>query len=373
MEAERINAIGAALADLSERTQELRGYLDYPAKAERLRTVNAALEDPAVWNDPKKAQELGKEKKSLDDVVVVLDELTQELSDSTELYEMSCDEDDFASLEAIEADAAAITERVEALEFRRMFNQPADPNNAFLDIQAGAGGTEACDWASMLLRQYVRYAERKGFSVEIQEETPGDVAGIKSASLKIDGDYAFGLLRTETGVHRLVRKSPFDSSGGRHTSFASIFVYPEIDDSIEIDVNPADVRVDTYRASGAGGQHINKTDSAVRLTHMPTGIVVQCQDSRSQHSNRDVAWQRLRSRLYEHEMRKRMEEQEKLEASKSDVGWGHQIRSYVLDNSRIKDLRTNVEISNTQKVLDGDLDAFIEASLKAGVGSVRPN
>ena len=348
------------------------GIFDYPAKAERLRTVNAALEDPAVWNDPKKAQELGKEKKSLDDVVVVLDELTQELADSTELYEMSCDEDDYASLEAIEADVAAITERVEALEFRRMFSQPADPNNAFLDIQAGAGGTEACDWAGMLLRQYVRYAERKGFSVEIQEETPGDVAGIKSASLKIDGDYAFGLLRTETGVHRLVRKSPFDSSGGRHTSFASIFVYPEIDDSIEIEVNPADVRVDTYRASGAGGQHINKTDSAVRLTHVPTGIVVQCQDSRSQHSNRDVAWQRLRSRLYDFEMRKRMEEQQKLEDTKTDVGWGHQIRSYVLDNSRIKDLRTNVEISNTQKVLDGDLDAFIEASLKAGVGSVRP-
>ena len=345
------------------------GIFDYPAKAERLRTVNAGLEDPAVWNDPKKAQELGKEKKQLDGVVVVLDELTQEISDSTELYEMVQEEDDEDSLLAIEADAAAITERVEALEFRRMFDMPADPSNAFLDIQAGAGGTEACDWASMLLRQYVRYAERKGFSVEIQEETPGDVAGIKSASLKIDGEYAFGLLRTETGVHRLVRKSPFDSSGGRHTSFASVFVYPEIDDSIEIDINPADVRVDTYRASGAGGQHINKTDSAVRLTHVPTGIVVQCQDSRSQHSNRDMAWQRLRSRMYEHEMRKRMEEQEKLESTKSDVGWGHQIRSYVLDNSRIKDLRTNVEVNNTQKVLDGDLDVFIEASLKANVGS----
>ena len=345
------------------------GIFDYPAKSERLRTVNAALEDPAVWNDPKKAQELGKEKKQLDGVVVVLDELGQNISDSTELYEMSYEEDDEASLLAIEADVADITEQVEALEFRRMFDQPADPSNAFLDIQAGAGGTEACDWASMLLRQYVRYAERKGFSVEIQEETPGDVAGIKSASLKIDGEYAFGLLRTETGVHRLVRKSPFDSSGGRHTSFASVFVYPEIDDSIEIDINPADVRVDTYRASGAGGQHINKTDSAVRLTHVPTGIVVQCQDSRSQHSNRDMAWQRLRSRMYEHEMRKRMEEQEKLESTKSDVGWGHQIRSYVLDNSRIKDLRTNVEVNNTQKVLDGDLDVFIEASLKANVGS----
>ena len=343
------------------------GIFDYPAKAERLRTVNAALEDPAVWNDPKKAQELGKEKKSLDDVVVVLDELARELADNAELFDMSREEGDQATLEAIETEISPLTERIETLEFRRMFNQPADPNNCFIDIQAGAGGTEACDWASMLLRQYVRYGERKGFKVEIQEETPGDVAGIKSASLKIDGEYAYGLLRTETGVHRLVRKSPFDSSGGRHTSFASIFVYPEIDDSIEIDINPADVRTDTYRASGAGGQHINKTDSAVRLTHIPTGIVVQCQDSRSQHSNRDVAWQRLRARLYDFEMRKRMEAQQQLEASKSDVGWGHQIRSYVLDNRRIKDLRTNVEINNTQKVLDGDLDAFIEASLKQGV------
>ncbi|HYE39932.1 MAG TPA: peptide chain release factor 2, partial [Ramlibacter sp.] len=250
---------------------------------------------------------------------------------------------------------------------RRMFNQPADPSNCFLDLQAGAGGTEACDWASMLLRQYLKYAERKGFKATVEDETPGDTAGIKGATIKIEGDYAFGLLRTETGVHRLVRKSPFDSSGGRHTSFASVFVYPEIDDSIEIDINPADVRTDTYRASGAGGQHINKTDSAVRLTHIPTGIVVQCQDSRSQHSNRDVAWRRLRSRLYDFEMRKRMEAQQKLEDSKTDVGWGHQIRSYVLDQSRIKDLRTNLEISNTQKVLDGDLDAFIEASLKQGV------
>ena len=251
-----------------------------------------------------------------------------------------------------------------------MFNQPADPSNCFIDIQAGAGGTEAQDWASMLLRQYLKYAERKGFKTDLEDETPGETArikSIKSATIKVEGEYAFGLLRTETGVHRLVRKSPFDSAGGRHTSFASIFVYPEIDDSIEININPADVRVDTYRASGAGGQHINKTDSVVRLTHLPMGIVVQCQDSRSQHSNRDVAWRRLRSRLYDHEMRKRMEEQQKLEDSKTDVGWGHQIRSYVLDQSRIKDLRTGVEISNTQKVLDGDLDAFIEASLKQGV------
>ncbi|WP_325341498.1 peptide chain release factor 2 [Xylophilus sp.] len=340
---------------------------DYDAKADRLRTVNASLEDPGVWNDPKKAQELGKEKKTLDGVVLTLERLDRELADSGELYEMAKEEQDFASLESIEADAAALRADVEALEFRRMFSNEADPLNAFLDIQAGAGGTEACDWAGMLLRQYLKYAERKGFKATVEDETPGDVAGIKSATIKIEGEYAFGLLRTETGVHRLVRKSPFDSAGGRHTSFASVFVYPEIDDSIEININPADVRTDTFRASGAGGQHINKTDSAVRLTHIPTGIVVQCQDGRSQHSNRDVAWQRLRSRLYDFEMRKRQEAQQKLEDTKIDVGWGHQIRSYVLDNSRIKDLRTGVEISATQKVLDGDLDAFIEASLKQGV------
>jgi len=299
--------------------------------------------------------------------VLTLDLLSSELSDNSELYEMSRADEDESGLLTIEAEAAKLDQSVEKLEFRRMFNQPADPSNCFLDIQAGAGGTEACDWASMLLRQYLKYAERKDFKATVEDETPGDTAGIKSATIKIEGEYAYGLLRTETGVHRLVRKSPFDSSGGRHTSFASVFVYPEIDDSIEIDINPADVRTDTYRASGAGGQHINKTDSAVRLTHVPTGIVVQCQDSRSQHSNRDVAWRRLRSRLYDHEMKKRMAEQQKLEDTKTDVGWGHQIRSYVLDQSRIKDLRTSVEISNTQKVLDGDLDAFIEASLKQGV------
>ena len=300
-------------------------------------------------------------------MVVTLDRLTSGLSDNTELFEMSKADGDMDGLKAIADDAALLEADIKQLEFRRMFNNPADRLNAFVDIQAGAGGTEACDWASMLLRQYLKYAERKGFKTQIEDETPGDTAGIKGATIKVEGDYAFGLLRTETGVHRLVRKSPFDSSGGRHTSFASIFVYPEIDDSIEIEINPSDVRTDTFRASGAGGQHINKTDSAVRLTHIPTGIVVQCQDGRSQHSNRDVAWKRLRSRLYDHEMRKRQEEQQKLEDSKTDVGWGHQIRSYVLDNSRIKDLRTNVEISATQKVLDGDLDAFIEASLKQGV------
>jgi len=343
------------------------GIFDFDTKFERLRTVNAALEDPSIWSEPKKAQELGKEKKLLDDVVLTLDKLTSELADNSELFEMSKDEGDEAGLRTIEAETAKLRPLVEDMEFRRMFSNEADPLNCYIDIQSGAGGTEACDWASMLVRQYTRYAERKGFKVLVDEETPGDVAGIKSTTLKIEGEYAYGLLRTETGVHRLVRKSPFDSSGGRHTSFASLFVYPEIDDSIEIQINPSDVRTDTYRASGAGGQHINKTDSAVRLTHIPTGIVVQCQDGRSQHSNRDVAWQRLRSRLYDFEMRKRMDEQQKLEDSKTDVGWGHQIRSYVLDSGRIKDLRTNVEVSATQKVLDGDLDVFIEASLKQGV------
>jgi peptide chain release factor 2 len=343
------------------------GIFDYPAKERKLNEVNAALEDPKVWDNPKRAQELGKEKKSLEDVVHVIDRLSSELSDNIELFEMAKGEGDEAGMVSIEGEAAKIAAEVEKMEFRRMFNNPADPLPCFLDIQAGAGGTEACDWASMLLRQYLKYAERKGFKTTVEDESPGDTAGIKGATIKIEGEYAFGLLRTETGVHRLVRKSPFDSSGGRHTSFASVFVYPEIDDSIEIEINPADVRTDTFRASGAGGQHINKTDSAVRLTHIPTGIVVQCQDGRSQHSNRDVAWKRLRSRLYDFELRKQQEAQQKLEDTKTDVGWGHQIRSYVLDNSRIKDLRTNVEVSATQKVLDGDLDVFIEASLKQGV------
>ncbi|CAB3628413.1 Peptide chain release factor RF2 [Achromobacter pulmonis] len=300
-------------------------------------------------------------------MVETLTALGTGLADSNELFELAAADDDDATLESIEQDADGFQEKLEGLEFRRMFSNPADPLNCFLDIQAGAGGTEAQDWASMLLRQYLKYAERKGFKAEVLEESEGEVAGIKSATIKLEGEYAFGYLRTETGVHRLVRKSPFDSSGGRHTSFASVFVYPEVDDSFEVEVNPADLRVDTYRASGAGGQHINKTDSAVRLTHIPTGIVVQCQNDRSQHRNRAEAMQMLKSKLYELEMRNRMAQQQKLEDSKTDVGWGHQIRSYVLDQSRIKDLRTNVEISNTQKVLDGDLDPFIQASLKQGV------
>jgi peptide chain release factor 2 len=280
---------------------------------------------------------------------------------------MAKEEQDDDTLEAIEADTNGLKELVEGMEFRRMFDNPMDPNNCFIDIQAGAGGTEAQDWASMILRQYLRYCERKGFKVDILEQSDGEVAGIKTATLKVEGEYAYGFLRTETGVHRLVRKSPFDSANGRHTSFCSLFVYPEVDESFEIDINPADVRVDTYRASGAGGQHINKTDSAVRLTHAPSGIVVQCQNDRSQHRNRAEAWEMLKAKLFELELRKRMSEKQNLEDSKTDVGWGHQIRSYVLDQSRIKDLRTNYEMGNTKAVLDGDLDGFIAASLKQGV------
>jgi peptide chain release factor 2 len=336
-------------------------------KSEKLEQVNAELEDPAVWNDPKRAQDLGREKKSLEAIVLTLTKIDADLRDASDLFEMAREEEDVETLSAIEHDAEELRKLVEGMEFRRMFSNPMDPNNCFIDIQAGAGGTEAQDWASMLLRQYLRYCERKGFKVEILEQSEGEVAGIKTATLKVEGDYAYGFLRTETGVHRLVRKSPFDSANGRHTSFSSIFVYPEVDESIDIDINPADVRVDTYRASGAGGQHINKTDSAVRLTHGPSGIVVQCQNDRSQHRNRAEAWEMLKSRLYELELRKRMSEQQKLEDSKTDVGWGHQIRSYVLDQSRIKDLRTNHEVGNTKAVLDGDLDDFIAASLKQGV------
>lgn len=343
------------------------GIFDYDAKASRLEEIVGLLEDPKIWDNAEKAQALGKERKALESVVLSLDGITQRLIDGQELFDLAKGENDEDTLIAVEGDLVAVEQEVSGLEFRRMFNNPADANNCFIDIQAGAGGTEACDWASMLLRQYLRYCEIKGFKVEVLEETDGDVAGIRSASLKVTGDYAYGLLRTETGVHRLVRKSPFDSSGGRHTSFASLYVYPEIDDSIEIDINPADLRIDTYRASGAGGQHINKTDSAIRITHIPSGIVVQCQNDRSQHRNRAEAMTMLKSRLYEEEMRKRKAAADKLEAGKTDVGWGHQIRSYVLDQSRIKDLRTNVETSNTQKVLDGDLDPFIEASLKQGV------
>jgi peptide chain release factor 2 len=325
------------------------------------------LEAPDVWNDPKRAQELGKEKKSLENVVIGMATLGGSVDDALELFEMAKEENDASTLESVATDTVDLEAQMADREFKRMFANEADSFNCFVEIQAGAGGTEACDWASMLLRQYLRYIERKGFKAELLDESPGDVAGIKGANIKVTGEYAFGYLRTETGIHRLVRKSPFDSSGGRHTSFASVYVYPEIDDSIEIDINPADLRIDVFRASGAGGQHVNKTESAVRITHLPTNIVVQCQNDRSQHRNKDEAMGMLRARMYEFELRKRKAEHDKVEAAKTDIGWGHQIRSYVLDNSRIKDLRTNVEISNTKSVLDGDLDEFIIASLKQGV------
>ena len=300
-------------------------------------------------------------------MVTTLEKLDQGLRDARELFQMARSENDEATLNAVADDVSVMEKIVANMEFRRMFSNPMDPNNCFLDIQSGSGGTEAQDWASMLERMYLKFCERRGFKVEVLEESSGEVAGLKSATLKVNGDYAYGTLRTETGVHRLVRKSPFDSNARRHTSFASVFVYPEVDDTIEIAINPADLRVDTFRASGAGGQHINKTDSAIRLTHLPSGIVVQCQSDRSQHRNRAEAMSMLKARLYELELRKRNEEKQAMEDSKTDIGWGHQIRSYVLDQSRIKDLRTNIEIGNTQAVLDGGLDPFIEASLKQGV------
>jgi peptide chain release factor 2 len=303
----------------------------------------------------------------LEAVVLNLEQLASALKDAAELFEMARAESDDDTLLAIETDAAGLEQRVAALEFRRMFSNPMDPNNCFVEFQSGSGGTEAQDWAGMLLRMYLRYCEKKGFRVEVLEETEGDIAGIKGASIKVLGDYAYGTLRTESGVHRLVRKSPFDSNAKRHTSFASVQIFPEVDDSIEVDINPADLRIDTYRASGAGGQHINKTDSAVRITHLPTNTVVQCQNDRSQHRNKAEAMAMLKAQLYALELRKRNEEKQALEDAKTDIGWGHQIRSYVLDQSRIKDLRTNVEIGNTQSVLDGDLDPFISESLKQGV------
>jgi len=336
-------------------------------KSTRLEAVVRELEDPKIWDKPARAQELGKEKKQLDSVVGTLTDLDMRLKDSVELFELARSEGDDATLEALASDIAALERIVDNMEFRRMFHNPMDPNPCFIDIQAGSGGTEAQDWAAMLLRMYLRYCERKGYKTEVLEESSGEVAGIKSASVKVDGDYAYGYLRTETGVHRLVRKSPFDSNARRHTSFASVFVYPEVDETIDIEINPAELRIDTFRASGAGGQHINKTDSAVRITHLPTNIVVQCQNDRSQHRNRAEAMAMLKSKLYELEVRKRQTEQQKLEDSKTDIGWGHQIRSYVLDQSRIKDLRTNYEVGSTQAVLDGDLDDFIAASLKQGV------
>ena len=345
----------------------LGGIFDFDIKKSRLDQILKELEDPSIWNDQGRSQTLGKEKRELDFIVNGLSNLAANLKDQVELFELARNENDDETLKVVLDESHSLEKSVEAMEFRRMFSHPMDPNNCFINFQSGSGGTEAQDWANMLLRMYIRYGERKGFKVEVLDISDGDIAGIKSATVKISGDYAFGHLRTETGVHRLVRKSPFDSGNRRHTSFASVQVYPEVDDSIEVDINPADLRIDTYRASGAGGQHINKTDSAVRITHIPTNTVVQCQDDRSQHRNRAEAMNMLRAQLYALELNKRNEEKQALEDAKTDIGWGHQIRSYVLDQSRIKDLRTNVEVGNTQGVLDGDLDPFISESLKQGV------
>jgi peptide chain release factor 2 len=343
------------------------GIFDFDAKSTRLEEVNRALEDSAVWSNAARAQELGREKRELENTVLTLGAASLEARNLKELFELAQAEEDDGIFEAVESDLQNLAATIGQIEFRRMFSHPMDPANCFVEIQSGAGGTEAQDWTAMLERMYLRYAEKKGFTVELLEETDGDVAGIKNCTIKVSGDYAYGHLRTETGIHRLIRKSPFDANAKRHTSFSSVFVFPEVDDSIEIDINPADLRIDTYRSSGAGGQHINKTDSAVRITHLPTNTVVQCQNDRSQHRNKDEAMKMLRARLYELELRKRQAAQQALEDSKSDIGWGHQIRSYVLDQSRIKDERTNFEVGNTRAVLDGDLDGFIEASLKQGV------
>ncbi len=343
------------------------GIFDYDTKTTRLVEVARALEDPGVWSDAKKAQDLGKERRTLEETLGTIEKIDAGLKDSSELFELARGESDDATLQAVESDVKETAKLVADLEFRRMFSNPMDPNNCFVDINAGQGGTEAQDWTQMLLRMYLKYCDRKGFKAELLEESEGEVAGLKSASVKVIGPYAYGTFRTENGIHRLVRKSPFDSNARRHTSFASVFVYPEVDETIEIEINPADLRIDTYRASGAGGQHVNKTDSAVRITHLPTNIVVSSQNDRSQHRNRAEAFAMLKSKLYELEVRKMHEQKQKLEDTKTDIGWGHQIRSYVLDQSRIKDLRTGVEVGNTQGVLDGDLDPFITESLKQGV------
>ncbi len=332
-----------------------------------MREVRRELENSDIWNEPGRAQALGKERALLEKTIKTIESIIQGMDDVELLLDMARQENDADAVAEVVADLDKHSAQIDELEFRRMFSGEMDPNNAFLEIQSGSGGTEAQDWAEMLLRMYLRWGEQRNFKTELIEVSPGEVAGVKSATVRYVGDYAYGWLRTETGVHRLVRKSPFDSGNRRHTSFASVFVVPEIDDNIEVDIDTADLRVDTYRASGAGGQHVNKTDSAVRMTHIPTGIVVQCQSDRSQHKNRDQAMKQLRAKLYELELQKRMSEQKAMEESKADIGWGNQIRSYVLDQSRIKDLRTGMETGNTQAVLNGDLDRFIEASLKAGV------
>ncbi|MEQ8407213.1 MAG: peptide chain release factor 2 [Gammaproteobacteria bacterium] len=362
-----INAYLTQVKELKSRTDSLRGYLDYDVKKDRLAEVELELGESSVWDKPEYAQALGKERASLEVIVVTIDNLYQGIQDLEEILELAKEENDPELLGSATADLDVMQGELAKLEFRRMFSGELDESSAYLDIQAGSGGTEAQDWAEMLLRMYLRWGEDKGFKTELVEVSGGDVAGIKSATVYMEGDFSFGWLRTETGVHRLVRKSPFDSGSRRHTSFASVFVSPEINDDIEVDLDMSQVRIDTYRSSGAGGQHVNKTDSAVRLTHEPSGIVVQCQSQRSQHKNKDMAIKQLKAKLYELEELKRKEEAQSVEESKADIGWGSQIRSYVLDASRIKDLRTNVESSNTGAVLDGDLDKFIEASLKMGL------
>ncbi|WP_220740134.1 peptide chain release factor 2 [Shewanella sp. c952] len=362
-----VNPVKFKIKELADRTDLLRGYLDYDAKSERLEEVSRELESAEVWNNPDNAQALGKERSALEAVVKTIDYMDSGLEDIEGLLELAVEEDDEETFNDASAELNDLEKRLEELEFRRMFSGPHDAADCYLDIQSGSGGTEAQDWANMVLRMFLRWGEAHDYKPELIEVTDGDVAGIKGATIKFTGEYAFGSLRTETGVHRLVRKSPFDSSGKRHTSFCSVFVYPEIDDSIEIDINPSDLRIDTYRASGAGGQHVNKTESAIRITHVPTNTVVQCQNDRSQHKNRDAAMKQLKAKLYELEMLRQNADKQAAEDAKSDIGWGSQIRSYVLDDARIKDLRTGVENRNTQSVLDGDLDKFIEASLKSGL------
>ncbi|WP_416651364.1 peptide chain release factor 2 [Candidatus Pseudothioglobus sp. Uisw_086] len=355
------------ISELIERSTVLAEHLAVDEKIERLEEVKLELENPEIWSEPEKAQALGKEKVVLENLCEVFSHSSSILNDAKELLEMAEAENDSKTVNGVVSDLNEIEELIASYEFRRMFSGNMDQNSAYLDIQSGSGGTEAQDWAEMILRMYLRWGDKHNFKVKLMEVSAGEVAGIKSATIHFDGDYAFGWLRSEIGIHRLVRKSPYNANGKRHTSFSSVFVSPEIDDNIEIDLNPSDLRIDTYRASGAGGQHVNKTESAVRITHLPTSTVVQCQDGRSQHANKDQAMKQLKSKLYELEMQKRNSEKQDVEDLKSDIGWGHQIRSYVLDQSRIKDLRTGVESSNTQDVLDGNLDQFIVASLKAGL------
>nr|WP_102135608.1 peptide chain release factor 2 [Candidatus Marithrix sp. Canyon 246] len=362
-----LNLIFQAITDMQIRVDALRGYLDYTSKSERLIEVICELEVPTIWNNPEQAQALGRERASLEQVVNTIKQLDIALEEVRELLELAQEENDHDTTNLVCQDIESLEQKLSKLEFSRMFAGEMDINNAFLDIQSGSGGTEAQDWAEMLLRMYLRWTEQHGFVTEVIDYSAGEVAGIKSATIRVIGDYAYGWLRTEIGVHRLVRKSPFDSGNRRHTSFAAVFIAPEVDDDIDIDIDPSDLRIDVYRASGAGGQHVNRTESAVRITHLPTNTVVQCQNDRSQHKNKATAMKQLKAKLYELEQQQRRSEQQSIEDTKADIGWGSQIRSYVLDKSHIKDLRTGIETSNTQAVLDGDLDKFIEASLKSGL------